>query len=300
MSRLDDLKPISPVPPPDPSYPDDDGNPLSENTLQFRFITTIVGGLKAQYREHPNVFIAGDLLWYPVQGQRNLNQAPDVMVVFGRPKGERTSYLQWREDNRPPQVTFEIASQSNTQQELEVKKLNFYQRYGVQEYYVFYPLRGRLRGWQRQGDQLIEIPQMQGWESPRLQLRFEQEGKELYLFDRKGERLRDYPEVIAELEQTRQERDVERQRAELAETQGEQYRQQLEAEQQQSQQYRQQLEAEQQQSQQYRQEIEAQRQRIERAVTGLLAVGFSVEQIAETLSLPLTQVTEIANRSAEQ
>jgi ATP/maltotriose-dependent transcriptional regulator MalT len=100
---------------------------------------------------------------------------------------------------------------------------------------------------------------------------------------------------------------VERQRAELAETQGEQYRQQLEAEQQQSQQYRQQLEAERQraelaetQGEQYRQEIEAQRQRIERAVTGFLAVGFSVEQIAETLSLPLAQVTEIANRSAEQ
>jgi DNA-binding NarL/FixJ family response regulator len=87
-------------------------------------------------------------------------------------------------------------------------------------------------------------------------------------------------------EQYRQERDVERQRAELAETQGEQYRQERDVERQ--------------QSQQYRQEIEAQRQRIEQAVTRLLAVGFSVEQIAETLSLPLTQVTEMANRSAEQ
>ena len=270
MSRLDDLKPISPVPPPDPSYPDDDGNPLSDNTLQFRFITTIAGGLKAQYRDNPNVFVAGDLLWYPVEGQRNVRQAPDVMVVFGRPKGDRTSYLQWKEDNLPPQVTFEIASQSNTKYELEVKKLNFYQRYGVQEYYVFYPLRERLRGWQRQGDQLIEIPQMQGWESPRLQLRFEQQGKELYLYRPNGERLRDYPEVVA----------------------------QLEAERQQSQQYRQELNWERQQSQQYRQELEAERQRIEQAVTRLLAFGLSVEQVAESLSLSLEQVTEIANRRA--
>jgi Uma2 family endonuclease len=286
MSRLDDRKPISPVPPPDPSYPDDDGNPLSENTLQFRFITTIAGGLKAQYRDDPNVFVAGDLLWYPVQGQRNLNQAPDVMVVFGRPKGDRTSYLQWKEDNLPPQVTFEIASQSNTQQELEVKKFNFYQRYGVQEYYVFYPLRERLRGWQRQGDQLIEIPQMQGWESPRLQLRFEQQGKELYLYRRNGERLRDYPEVVAELEQARQ-------RAELAERQSQQYRQELDVERQQSQQYRQELDVERQQSQQYRQQIEL-------AVIKLLTLGLGVEEIAESLSIPVAQVNEIANRRIEE
>jgi hypothetical protein len=31
-------------------YPDSDGQPIAENTLQFRWIVTIEGGLEAQYR----------------------------------------------------------------------------------------------------------------------------------------------------------------------------------------------------------------------------------------------------------
>lgn len=265
MSRLDPFIPTSQLPPPDPLYPEDDGKPLAENTLQLRIIFTIVGGLKALYRNDPNVFIAGDLLWYPVGGNPKIRQAPDVMVVFGRPPGERRSYLQWREENIPPQVTFEIASQNNTRTELEVKKRDFYQRYGVQEYYVFYPLQKRLKGWLREGNQLIEIPEMQGWESPRLQLRFHQEENELYLYRRDGERLRDYPEVVDQLEESRQK---------------------LEEERQQSQKYRQQLQQEQEQSQAYRQQRDT-------AIIKLLEMGLSVEAVAETFSLPVAVVIEI-------
>ena len=49
-------------------YPDSDGEPIAENTLQFRWIVTIKGGLDAVFRDDPNVFVAGDLLWYPVEG----------------------------------------------------------------------------------------------------------------------------------------------------------------------------------------------------------------------------------------
>ncbi len=265
MSRLDTFKPTSELPPPDPLYPEDDGNPLAENTLQLRIIFTIVGGLKALYRNDRNVFIAGDLLWYPVKGNPKIRQAPDVMVVFGRPQGERRSYLQWREENIPPQVTFEIASQSNTRAELEVDKRDFYQQYGAEEYYVFYPLQKRLKGWLREGNQLVEIPQMQGWESPRLQLRFHQEENEVYLYRRDGERLRDYPEVMAQLEELRQELEEERQQSQI---------------------YRQQLQQEQEQSQAYRQQRNT-------AILKLLELGLSVEEVAQTFSLPVAVVMEI-------
>ena len=46
-------------------YPDSDGLPMSDNTLQFQWITTIVGGLQALFWNNPDVFVAGDLLWYP-------------------------------------------------------------------------------------------------------------------------------------------------------------------------------------------------------------------------------------------
>jgi hypothetical protein len=51
-------------------------------------------------------------------------------VVLGRPKKDRLSYLQWQENDIPPQVVFEILSPSNTTSEID-KKLLFYDRYGI-------------------------------------------------------------------------------------------------------------------------------------------------------------------------
>jgi hypothetical protein len=73
-------------------YPESDGKPIADNTLQFRWIVKIQGGLDAWFRHDPQVFVAGDLLWYPVEGNNRLSTAPDVMVAFGRPKGDRGSY----------------------------------------------------------------------------------------------------------------------------------------------------------------------------------------------------------------
>jgi hypothetical protein len=74
-------------------YPDSDGQAMADNTKQFRWITTIQGGLDALFAERNDVFVAGDLLWYPIEGEPNIRCAPDVLVVFGRPKGNRGSYI---------------------------------------------------------------------------------------------------------------------------------------------------------------------------------------------------------------
>ena len=95
------------------------------------FPTKIKGGCDAIFKENENVFIAGDLLWYPVEGKPQICQAPDTMVVFCRPKVDRSSYQQWREDNIPPQVVFEIRSHNDSDTKM-AKKLSFYQRYGVE------------------------------------------------------------------------------------------------------------------------------------------------------------------------
>ena len=115
-------------------YPDSDGKPMADNTRQFRYIVMIQGGVAALFADNPNVFVAGDLLWYPVEGNNKLRTAPDTMVVFGRPPGDRGSYMQWREDGLAPQVVFEVLSPGNTPAEMKRKRL-FYERYGVEEYY---------------------------------------------------------------------------------------------------------------------------------------------------------------------
>ncbi len=105
-------------------YPDDDGQPMSDNTLQFKWIVLIKEGLETLFRHDPNVLVAGDLLWYPEEGKPKVRQAPDVMVVLGRPKGERGSYKQWEEDGIAPQVVFEVLSPGNRLD--EIRKFRFY------------------------------------------------------------------------------------------------------------------------------------------------------------------------------
>jgi Uma2 family endonuclease len=152
-------------------YPDSDGKPMADNTEQFRWIVTIKENLEVLFADRADVFVVGDLLWYPVKSTIVAPTAPDVIVIFGRPKGQRGSYKQWQEDNITPQVAFEILSPNNTVAEME-RKREFYEFYGVEEYYQYDPDRFRLKGWQKQQNQLIEITTMNGWISPRLGIRF--------------------------------------------------------------------------------------------------------------------------------
>jgi Uma2 family endonuclease len=177
-------------------YPTSDGKRMAENTKQYRYLTTIQGGLDALFAEREDVFVAGDLLWYPEEGKPNIVTAPDVMVVFGRPKGDRGAYLQWKEDNTPPQVVFEILSPSNTPSEMN-KKLAFYNRYGVREYYIYDPDNGDFYGFLRDENGLRIIEEnMQGFKSPLLGITFELEGKELKVYHPDGKPFLSFVENI--------------------------------------------------------------------------------------------------------
>ncbi|MBD2493697.1 Uma2 family endonuclease [Nostoc sp. FACHB-280] len=200
---------IQPQTQPEVIYPDSDGQPVANNTIQFRWIVEIKQNIDWLFASDPNVFVAGDLFWYPVEGRNKIFNAPDVMVVLGRPKGDRLSYLQWKEGGTPPQVVFEILSPSNTQVEMD-KKLLFYDRYGVEEYYIYDPDSNNLQGWLRSEDGLDVIPQMEDWVSPRLKIRFVPSPEDLQLYRPDGERFSSYAEISQRLEQ-------EHKRAEQAE-----------------------------------------------------------------------------------
>ena len=103
----------------------------------------------------------------------------------------------------PPQVVFEVLSPGNTFAEM-TRKLHFYERYGVEEYYLYDPDNGELSGWLRGEYGLEEIPEMLGWISPRLGIRFGLEGQELVLYRPDGSRFETYSEVRAQVRQERQ------------------------------------------------------------------------------------------------
>lgn len=196
-------------------YPDSDGNPMSDNTKQYQWIVKIKENLEILFASNPDVFIAGDLLWYPVEGSVKTCQAPDVMVVFGRPKGDRGSYKQWSENNIAPQVVFEILSPGNRTKEMAQKML-FYQRYGVEEYYVYDPDTIELVGYLKNQEWLEEIEEINNWVSPRLGIRFELTadnlGDELKIYYPDGRKFLTSIELNQQMEQEKQRADQEQQK----------------------------------------------------------------------------------------
>ncbi|KHG42396.1 MAG: Uma2 family endonuclease [Aphanizomenon flos-aquae KM1D3_PB] len=194
-------------------YPDSDGNPMADNTEHYEWIVKIKENLEILFASENDVFIAGDLLWYPVEGNVKTRQAPDVMVIFGRPKGKRGSYKQWEENNIAPQVVFEILSPGNRSQEM-AKKLLFYQRHGVEEYYVYNPDKIELTGFILEQAWLEEIEEINNWVSPRLGIRFELTADNLEIYYPEGRKFLTSLELNQRAEQEYQRAEQEYQRAE--------------------------------------------------------------------------------------
>ena len=218
LDLLSQRPPIDTVADPDDPdiYPDSDGKPMAENTLQWDWIATIKGGLENAFRDDPNIFVAGDLLWYPVKGEPRTRMAPDAMVALGRPKGYRGSYIQHREAGVAPQVAFEVLSPGNRAGEMR-RKFEFYERFGVEEYYLFDPDRRTLTGWLREGDHLRPILEMEGYVSPRLGIRFELASGDLQIFGPDGHPFIKYVELAIQRDELAIQRDeLAIQRDELA------------------------------------------------------------------------------------
>ena len=150
--------------PPEVIYPDSDGKPMADNTRQFDTIVMIQGGLAAMFADRPDVFVAGDLLWYPVEGNTQIRAAPDAMVVFGRPPGYRGSYIQHREDHiaprwrsrcfRPAIPVPKCAANGRSMNGMALR------------YYEYDPDRGTIKGWLRRNGLLEPVAHMEGWISP--------------------------------------------------------------------------------------------------------------------------------------
>ncbi|MCU0444827.1 MAG: Uma2 family endonuclease [Microscillaceae bacterium] len=190
-------------------YPDSDGERMADNTKQFEWIATIKGNLDSVFAHQTDVFVAGDLLWYPIEGNPLLKVAPDVMVAFGRPKGHRGSYKQWEEDNIAPQVVFEILSPGNTSREM-LRKWRFYNRYGVEEYYVYDPDSNEFYVWTRAHEGLVEQIIELEWYSPSLQVTFRLESHTLKIFDNQGKAFLTFVEQAQAKEEALQQLEDER------------------------------------------------------------------------------------------
>jgi Uma2 family endonuclease len=175
---------------PDIEYPAHPEERLAESQIHFDYITLLVDNLRLLFRDREHeVGIFADLAWYPVAGDSRIWLAPDVMVCFGvpqyRPEG-RESYVQHRENGVIPSVVFEIHSNSNTKKEIAEKR-DWYEKYGVQEFYWLFTDPAEVRVFLRENNQLREKPMSDTeWTSPRLGIRLDWSSDTLRIFNPDG------------------------------------------------------------------------------------------------------------------
>jgi len=86
--------------------------------------------------------------------------APDVLIAFGVPNHERSSYQIWNE-NVSPQVIFEVSSERTWKTDIS-EKLEIYGQLGVEEYYILDPgfeyLPAPILAFHQQCERLLTAP----------------------------------------------------------------------------------------------------------------------------------------------
>lgn len=94
--------------------------------------------------------------------------------------------------------------------------MQFYQRYGVEEYYIYDPEKNDLNGLLLSGDSFEVIEEMNGWVSPRLGIRFQLTSDTLEIFSPSGQKFLSPVEIDQLRKQERQRAEQERQAKEAA------------------------------------------------------------------------------------
>lgn len=88
------------------------------------------------------------------------------------------------------------------------RKQQFYERYGVEEYYIYDPDKNDLTGWIGQGGKLDPIDEIDNWMSPRLGIKFALQPHTLLIYRPDGEMFLGFIELDAR--RRRAERQLER------------------------------------------------------------------------------------------
>ncbi|MCC6621423.1 MAG: Uma2 family endonuclease [Deltaproteobacteria bacterium] len=184
--------------PPSIVYPDSDGEPMCDNTLQYDWIVLLKSNLDILL---PDDFVGGNILWYPVEGHPETRVGPDVLVAKGRPKGYRGSYIQFREAGVAPTAVFEVLSPSNTLIEM-MRKQRFFGVHGAREQIYIDPFNESGFAFVAQGDGIyLEVEDINGWTSPALGIRFALEDGKLRVYRPDGAPFLSPAELAARAEQ---------------------------------------------------------------------------------------------------
>lgn len=127
---------------PEIEYPTSDGRPMAETDVHRDQMVRIIDTLNDHFAQRGDVYVTGNLMVYYEKGTTR-HRSPDVMVVFGVPKGNRDLYKTW-EEKKYPDFVLEITSRSTQAEDMDEKFLVYRDIWKVKEYFLFDPIEEYL------------------------------------------------------------------------------------------------------------------------------------------------------------
>jgi Uma2 family endonuclease len=119
------------------AYPSADGLPMAESDFQRKPLTYAVEALDIYFQYRAEVYVSGNMFIYYEEGNPEAVVAPDVFVVFGTAKRERSLYSLWQEP-KGPDFVLEITSRRTRSQDQGPKR-GTYAFLGIPEYFQYDP-----------------------------------------------------------------------------------------------------------------------------------------------------------------
>jgi Uma2 family endonuclease len=133
---------------------------MAESDVQRKPLTYAIEALDIYFQNRPDVYVSGNMFIYYEEGNPEAVVAPDVFVVLGTAKRERSSYFLWREP-KGPDFVLEITSRRTRSQDQGPKR-GTYAFLGVREYFQYDPTRDYLvpplQGRRLVGEQYAQLP----------------------------------------------------------------------------------------------------------------------------------------------
>ena len=206
-------------------YPEEREDDMGETSIHAKLINKLLAMLLHFFDGRDDVFATTNMNLYFESGNPRRWYAPDLLVAFGVPNVERSSYLLWREKIFP-QVIVEIASEKTWRNDVD-EKLRIYEEKGAEEYYVLDSelayLPAPLMAFRRQGANLVELSVTDDRIfSPRLGLEIVREGNTFRLFNPRTD------EFLLTLEELEGQKSAYKFRAESAESENKRLKAELE------------------------------------------------------------------------
>ena len=135
---------------------------MAETQIHQEAMIELIHGLRDHFADDPEVYVAGNMFLYFVEGDPRRNVSPDVMFIRGVPKTVRDTYKTWEEGGKAPDLVVEVSSKSTRREDLRTKLALYRDELKVREYFLFDPLgeylKPRFRGFRLVGDEYQPIP----------------------------------------------------------------------------------------------------------------------------------------------